>query len=187
MDAIRLRRSIRRFRGDPLPSDLVDRLLEAACLAPSSKNVQPWRFVVFEGQKRVELLAVARQALQGRAGSRSSMSDVEHTLKAMEAAPVVLLVFMADAGSPPQEGPETTSLIAELESIGASIQNLLLAATDQGLGALWICDILDAYDAIHRFAGRPERLVAAVALGYAAEEPAERPRRPQSESVFWVR
>ena len=171
MDAIRSRRSIRRFRSDPLPREIVNRLLEAACLAPSSKNAQPWRFVVFQGPKRLELLALVRRVLGGRQGTRSSPSDVDNTLRAMEAAPVVLLVFMAKVGPSLPADYQGLSQLADIQSIGASIQNLLLAAVDYGLGALWIGDILDASEVIQAFAGRTETLVAAVALGYAAEAP----------------
>lgn len=186
MEAIGRRRSIRLFRNDPLPRGLVNRVLEAACMAPSAKNAQPWRFLVFDGRSRLELVSAVRKGLLASQGARSSRSDLEHTLRAMEQAPVLLLVFMARVDPPPQVDFHGSNQVADIQSIGACIQNLLLAAVDQGLGTLWICDILDAVDSVERLVRRPEQLVAAVALGYPAEDPPPRPRRPLVESVVWV-
>lgn len=186
MEAIRSRRSIRRFKEDSLPRELVNNLVRAACLAPSSKNAQPWRFLVFEGRKRLELLRVIGEALNGSKGSRSSPVEVANTFRAMESAPVVILVFMAAFDTPVESNTQTPCQIADVQSIGACIQNLLLAAVDHGLGALWICDILDVSEAIGRFVARTETLVAAIALGYAAEVPQQRPRRELSQCAFWM-
>lgn len=181
MEAIRARRSIRRFRSDVVPRELLTSVLEAACMAPSAKNLQPWRFFVIEGPMRLQLVAVVREGLRSSRGARSSRADLAATLRAMEEAPIVLLVFMKAVDAPAGRSSRT----ADLQSMGACLQNLQLAAIDQGLGALWICDILDAYDAVHRFAGQPEELVAAVALGYAAEAPARRSLRPLDSFVRW--
>jgi len=186
LDAIVSRRSIRRFRSDPLPRDLINRVLGAALMAPSPKNIQPWRILVYEGSKRLELVTIIRDGLKERQGTRSSPADLEYTLRAMEEAPVVLLVFMEETELSSPTGFRDRDRVADIQSIGACIQNLLLAAVDQGLGTLWICDILDADDAVHRFLNRPDQLVAAVAIGYVAESPPERPRRPLAQSVIWV-
>ncbi|MBI2839285.1 MAG: nitroreductase family protein [Acidobacteria bacterium] len=186
LEAIRARRSIRRFRSDPVPRDVINRVLEAACMAPSPKNTQPWRFLVLEGSKRLELVTVMRHGLRERLATRSSPHDLENTLRAMEEAPVVLLVFMEEAEPSSRNGLGEQDRVADIQSIGACIQNLLLAAVNLGLGTLWICDVLDAGDAMQRFLNRPDQLVAAVALGYAAESPPERPRRPLAQSVNWA-
>ncbi len=70
---------------------------------------------------------------------------------------------------------------------GASIQNLLLAATDKGIGSLWICDIYFAYPELSAWLGEEGQLVAAVALGYPEESPAPRPRKPLEEILRWRR
>ena len=73
-----------------------------------------------------------------------------------------------------------------LQSTGGAIQTMLLAAHDLGLGALWICDILYAEREVKEWLGREEQtLVACVTLGYAAESPQARPRRPWQEVTEW--
>jgi nitroreductase len=73
----------------------------------------------------------------------------------------------------------------DTQSIGAAIQNMLLAAQAIGLGTLWICDVWSAYQQLEEWLGESGELVAAVALGYPDEQPAARPRRPLSEVVRW--
>lgn len=74
-----------------------------------------------------------------------------------------------------------------LQSTGAAIQTMLLAAQDLGLGSLWICDVLYASTEILAWLGHPrDTLVAAVSLGYADEEPPARPRRPWQEVTEWL-
>jgi nitroreductase len=102
-------------------------------------------------------------------------------------APVTILVFNA--------GHEHDGVIfdhvrynaPDMQSLGGMIQTMLLAAHDQGLGSLWICDVLYAYTPIREWLGRRQELVAAVSLGYADETPAARPRTPWGELTEWRR
>ena len=73
----------------------------------------------------------------------------------------------------------------DIQSIGGAIQTMLLVAAELGLGTLWVCDVLYAYPLIREWLGRREELVAAVTIGYAAEAPAARPRRPWQELTEW--
>jgi nitroreductase len=75
--------------------------------------------------------------------------------------------------------------MVDTQSIGAAIQNMLLAAQDVGLGTLWMCDVWLAYQQLSAWLGESGQLVAAVALGYPDEYPAARLRRPLSEVVRW--
>ncbi len=72
-----------------------------------------------------------------------------------------------------------------MQSIGAAIQNMLLAAVELGLGSLWICDVLYAEREIAILLNRKEELVAVIAIGYAAEEPLARPRKSWREMTKW--
>ncbi len=73
-----------------------------------------------------------------------------------------------------------------LQSIGGAIQTMLLAAQVLGVGSLWICDVLYCEDEINACFGHgADTLVAAVSLGYAAESPRARPRRPWQEVTEW--
>ncbi|MHB0874593.1 MAG: nitroreductase family protein [Anaerolineae bacterium] len=107
--------------------------------------------------------------------------------KAMLAAPVTIVVINAH---PPAEVPEQFHddwNYVMLQSTGAAIEHLLLAATDLGIGSLWICDVLFARDEVLEWLGYPDdTLVAAVTLGYVSGEiPGPRPRRPWQEVTEW--
>jgi len=76
--------------------------------------------------------------------------------------------------------------LVNTQSIGAAIQNMLLAAEAAGLGTLWICDVLVAEDELAAWLGRTDELVAAVAVGYADEAPPARPRKSWREVTDWL-
>ena len=73
-----------------------------------------------------------------------------------------------------------------MQGIGAAIQNMLLAAHELGVGSLWICDVFYAYDELTAWLGETHRMIAAVSLGYPAESPGPRTRKPVSEVTTWV-
>ena len=65
-------------------------------------------------------------------------------------------------------------------------EHILLAARALGLGALWVCDIFFAYEEVCAWLGDGHQITAVVALGYPAEDPAARPRRPLEETIVWL-
>jgi nitroreductase len=170
MDAIKGRRSIRRYRPDPVPDGLVREALEAARWAPSAKNGQQWRFTVLTGESKAMFIEVFRAELEkfvekfGREASGSAFSSC----RIMEEAPVNVIVWNAG------EHGWTT----EEHSVAASIQNVLLRAHDLGLGSLWIGDVYYAYEGIREYFGKRWKLSGAVALGYPAMEGRNPPKMP---------
>jgi nitroreductase len=185
IEAIEGRRSIRRFSADPVPRELVERVLAASVQSPSAKNRQPWRFVVLEGAENEKL---SRLMLQGAAHLRERGEDVgscENSAGVVSQAPVTVLVFNAAYSHDGFIFDHVIYNAPDIQSIGAMIQTMLLAAYDQGLGSLWICDILYAYTLIREWLGRREELVAAISLGYADEAPEARPRQSWRELTEW--
>ncbi len=184
-EAISGRRSIRKFKDTPVPEEALKAVLTAASLAPSGKNRQPWRFVVVTGDKRAEMVRIMREGIeQGKAEGREPGSS-EWTAKVMERAPVTVFIFNPD-GAPPwlaHSIEQNFREIVDTQSAGAAIQNMLLAAMEQGLGSLWICDVFSAYEGLARWLGEKGAMIAAVSLGYADEEPGPRPRKPLSDIV----
>jgi len=170
-EAIKGRRSIRRYTDRPVPMELVREVIEAGTWAPSAKNGQQWRFTVLTGEAKRELTNVFRAELErfverhGREASGSSL----WSCGVMEGAPVVIMVW--NAGSNGWE--------SEAHSVAAAIQNMLLKAYGLGLGSLWIADIYYALDALRGHLGKPWRLMAAVALGYPTEEAGSKPPPPK--------
>ncbi|UCF10227.1 MAG: nitroreductase family protein, partial [Candidatus Bipolaricaulota bacterium] len=164
LEAIARRRSIRRFTREPIPREQVESLLRAATQAPSGKNLQPWRFVVLHGTAKDALVTGLRSAVRGVHSAGGDVGSSPWTVRIMRDAPVLVVVFSRPA-PPDMKKWEDDAMRINLQSIGAAIQNLCLAATASGLGSLWIADVFYDQGGIEReFALPGERLVAAVAL-----------------------
>lgn len=187
------RRSIRAYLPKPVPRAEIETLLQAGALAPSSKNRQPWRFTVTLGVGKEAALAAMAQGLEMEKcrplmpESARFLRVAEQSLNIMKEAPVVIFVTNP-LGRDPREPLTPEEQITELcnvQSVGACLENMSLQATAFGLGSLWICNTYFAYDALSEWLGGSGRLEAAMALGYAAENPPPRPRKPLEELVEW--
>jgi F420 biosynthesis protein FbiB-like protein len=185
LEAIAGRRSIRRFKDAPVSDEDIETILTAATQAPSGKNRQPWRFVVVKGDHRTEMVRIMRESIAFLEEQGSDTGSARWTANVMEQAPVTVFVF--DAHTPRQRLPwEGGGDLVNVQSIGAAIQNMLLAALDLGLGSLWICDVLYAYDPLCDWLKQEYQMIAAVSFGYPDEQPGPRPRRPLSEVTTWL-
>lgn len=199
-EAIRNRRSIRKFKPDPLTKEQIKEILDAGNRAPSAKNRVQWRFHVYEGKAKDELVEVCSHGIEDF--DRKTTGSATHSFKIMDQAPVVVIVTMTC---------EWGGLSPELQSVSAAIQNMLLKAHSMGLGSLWIADILYATEALHKHLGMDQDeqfemrrkeaqarfsiagksltflhpLVAAVALGYPDEAPVREPRLQLDEITTW--
>ena len=173
IEAVKGRRSIRKFKDEPVPREMIEQVIEAATWAPSAKNGQQWRFTVLTGEAKKGLTDAFRAALDEfveKHGFEESGSAT-YSCSIMEEAPVVIIVWNAE-----KYGWES-----EIHSVAAAIQNLLLRAHDLGLGSLWIADVFYAPEAIKEHLGKPWRLTAAVALGYPDMEGRVPPKMGVSE------
>ena len=158
LDVIRIRRSVRNYRNDPIPDSLMDKMLEALRLAPSACNYQPWRFIVVRDPKMREALAHA---------SRDQMF--------MAPAPVIIVGCGFPAKAYQKMGGYGNS--ADLD-VAIAFDHLMLAAAEAGLGTCWI----GAFDekAVKRLLnlGDEVKVVALTPLGYPAEPGVLRPAEP---------
>ena len=189
---IKSRRSIRKYTSQAVTHSQIDAMIEAASLAPSAKNRQPWKYIVYMESAKEELLEVMEKALINEQNEHallpdfaSELPDAFHTLQVMKNAPAVIIV-MNPIGNSLFEPIFLYSRIAEVSdtlSIGASIENMLLKATELGLGTLWIANTCFAYDDMIEFINSPGQLVGAVAVGYADENPQPRPRKELWEII----
>lgn len=146
-DALHGRRSFRLFAPDPVPLELVREALEAARWAPSPHHTQPWRFVVVtdvawkrrlaeEMGHRWELDLRADGALDGEIAGRVGRSH----LRILGApALVVCCISMRDMHVYPDAVRQRAEHLMASQSLGAAIQNVLLAAHERGLATGWIC------------------------------------------------
>ena len=148
------RRTIRRFKPAPVPRDLLERLVNAARLAPSAANVQPLEFVIVD----------------------------EAGIKAEVFPALKWAAYIAPAGDP-RPGEEPAAYVVTLVNsklrekmfeydVGAAMENMILAALAEGVGSCWLLSI--DRDKLRAVLGVPGeyRIDSVLALGYPVEEPA---------------
>jgi nitroreductase len=183
LGAIAARRSIRAFKEEGLAEEVVRKILTAASQAPSGKNRQPWRFVTVQGAKRAEMVGVLREAVAAFKSRGEDTGSADWTVNVMERAPLTVFVFNEHGIDPwlDHSVDQTFQELVDVQSIGAAIQNMLLAATDLGLGSLWIADVLYAVTELKAWLEEKGQLVAAVSFGVPNESPDARPRKPLDE------
>ena len=188
------RRSIRKYLDKPIPKrDIMD-IIESGMKAPSSKNRQPWRYIVVEGKAKEEMLDAFRAGIAREETfeallpqSRRCIAGAKYTVKIMEQAPVVLFaVNPLGKGILAELTPEERIYeICNIQSLSASVQNMILSAKQKGIGSLWICDIYFAYAELCEWLSTEGELVAAIAFGYPDEDPKERPRKKMEDILEW--
>lgn len=191
--AIANRRSIRKYKSQFVSRDIIEEILEAGILAPSSKNRQPWKFVVVTGDSKVDVLncmekGLAREKINPLIPeSAKYLQGAEATLSIMRTAPVIVFIVnkLAVDIKTPLSTDERISEICNAQSIGAAIENMTLTATELGLGTLWICDTFFANEELSDWLDTQGELYAAMAIGYRDENPCARPRNKLSDVVEW--
>lgn len=195
LEAIAARRSIRRYRPDPVSETDLARLLEAARLAPSGTNAQPWAFVVIREGGRREALAQAAYgqrmfreapAVVAVCGNRKAYKRRLRRGKELVEIGAVdgeVLETVSRVYGTRRETPEAADGAIRFNCAIAT-ENLVLAAAGLGLGACWV--MLFDGAAVAEALALPESLfpVALVPVGYPAEAPAPRPRYPLGEVAF---
>jgi len=158
METILARRSIRRYRSDPVPDEKLDYILEAARLAPSWRNQQCWRFIVVKDEEK-------RRAITERGWTAE--------------APVMIVGCARPGLSGGNAGQQYYML-----DMGIAMEHMVLAATEQGLGTCWIGGQFDEAT-VKEVLGIPDdvRVVALLPVGYPAEAPDAKDRKPIDEIV----
>jgi len=166
-EAIRGRRSIRVFKKQNVPEEIVEKLIDAASWAPSAGNIQPWEFVI------VRKPAVKKKLAQAALNQAY-----------VEEAPVVIVVCADTERSSMGYGVRGKNLYC-IQDTAAATQNILLTAYSLGLGACWIGAFNE--DEAKKAVNAPEgiRPVAIIPVGYANEVPSQRDRRPLSQIMCY--
>jgi nitroreductase len=174
-EAIYTQRAVRSLKSDPVPRELIERVVEAATKAPSGGNSQPWAFIVVDDRARLATFAswvrdgfgpmyeaiLARQ----RPGDPTPMPRYKALIERFEDVPVVVLVAAVV--------PSGQSVAVVQGSVFPAVQNLLLAARGLGLGAtLTGAHALAGADRLRTLLGLPDNVkpVACIPLGYPDNE-----------------
>ncbi len=197
-NAIEKRRSIRRFKSDPVPREEIIEILRAANMAPSATNSMPWSFIVLDKADLNDLHKITGEAFDERFGgmpreqaqeklSRLSIPDPDkyrglmQFYKTLGNAPNVIIVCVE------QGGDEYGSLL-NTSSAAAAVQNLLLAACDRGLGACWMMGPLQKKaDALRDLIGLPDsqEILAIIPIGYPEKVPPAPQKQDVEEKIRW--
>lgn len=165
-DSIISRRSIRKFKNIPIEEEKINKLLKAAMYAPSARNVQPWYYIYTENREKLDQL-----------------SEIHPYAKMLKEATLAILVC----------GDLNNEKMSEyiIQNCAAATQNILLAATEIGLGSVWL-GIQPREDRIlnmKKFFRLPENIipVSLIAIGYPDEfkETPERFKPDRIKKDFW--
>ncbi len=190
----RTRRSIRRYRDEPVPPALVERLLAVAGWAPSAHNRQPWRWAVVTGATRQRLAdAMAadfrRDLLADGLPPDEVAARVERSRARIGSAPVLVLacLTMRDMDRYPDARRQACEHLMAAQSVALACQNLLLAAHAVGLGACWLCAPIFCPETVKRALDLPAdwEPQALITLGWPADGGRERPRKAVEEVTLW--
>ncbi|MPZ55967.1 MAG: nitroreductase family protein [Rhizobiales bacterium] len=192
------RRSVRRYRPDPVPADIVQRLVQAAAAAPSAHNRQPWRYVVVEDAATKAKLAQAmgRQLAEDRARDGDDADairlDVERSFARITGAPVMILacLTLGEMDAYPDPKRRDAEFLMAVQSTAMATQNLLLAAHAEGLGACWMCAPLFCPDTVRAALTLPAdwQPQGLITLGYPQQPGKARPRKSLADIllVWWI-
>lgn len=193
-DIIKSRRSIRRYRDQPAPVDALRRVLEAARWAPSAHNRQPWRFaVVTDPARRASLArAMGERFRSDLAADGVPAEQIERQIarshQRIGGAPALIVVClsMADMDRYPDARRQNAERTMAVQSVALAVQNLLLAAHAEGLGACWMCAPLFCADVVRDELSLPDdwEAQALITIGYPAEE-RESQREPLETFTLW--
>lgn len=197
-ELLRTRRTVRRFRPQPLERGLVEELIELAITAPSASNNQPWRFFAVDDRGLIERMAAAVQGsvedVAGRieAAFLPAFRDYGDYFVRFREAPVVIAALYRELAmlSHMLEDPAVPRMeqTSGLVSTALALQNLMLAAHARGLGSSCLTGPLLAAEKLETMLGVPSgwHLAALVALGYPDEAPASPGRKKVGSVLRWI-
>lgn len=188
---LRTRRSVRRFKAEPIADSVIERILTTTTFAPSAHNRQPWRFAVVttlavKQKLGKALTAKMRADMQAEGAPEAEIEKrVTNSLRRIDEAPVII-VLCRDVTDVRADTPEEA--IMGIQSVAAAGMQLLLAAHAEGLGANWICWPLYAQKETQAALSLPDTWEpqAMVIVGYPAENPEAKDKKHLEEVVRFM-
>jgi coenzyme F420-0:L-glutamate ligase / coenzyme F420-1:gamma-L-glutamate ligase len=190
-DAISARCSVRQYRIDDVSPDTVRRLIGMAAMAPSAHNRQPWRFVVVRDAdiklRLADAMGVRLKSDRTRDGDdvASIERDVERSRIRISGAPVLLAICLTveEMDRYPDERRNRAEFLMAVQSTAMAVQNLMIAASSEGLGTCWMCAPLFCPEVVRAALKLPGSWEpqALVTLGQPAALAKQKPRKPLDE------
>jgi nitroreductase len=159
---IKTRRSIRKFKDAVVDDEVVDKIIEAGSWAPSGMNNQPWKFAVIRDREL-----------------KTDVASLTHYSKIILGAQALIAVFL--------DHSESYDRTKDAQAVGACVQNMLLYIHSQGLGAVWLGEILKNKERVREFIGGDKELelMAVIALGHPAESGGKPARQGLEQSIIF--
>lgn len=189
---LKMRRSIRKYKPDPIPKEILDRILNGAMEAPSGKNRQNWRFIVVSGKKREEYLQYSQRSWDKikdilKTRLKPSLYDfTERFFYTLGQAPTI--IFCYSINSPDEK------YLTSMGSVYMAAENINLAAFAEGLGCCTMGAPLEIKDDVNQFLGVTEwpefkagemELLCGITIGYPDHEPPKAARQIEGR-ITWL-
>jgi nitroreductase len=183
--ALEARTSVRVFSDEKIPLSDVREMVRLAGLAPSVNNFQPWRYIAIMNKDLLNTMAdVVAQKIEDLPSSKSiAASNVKKQVTWFSTffkdAPVVLILVTRPYETVLESAVEVSHDVIneirnhpDIQSAGASIQNILLAAVDMGYGACWLSGAMFAREELEKMLKikAPEKMLAFVVIGKPRSE-----------------
>ncbi len=189
LELARKRRSIRVFEDRDVPEELIRKVLEAGNLAPSAHNKQSWKFVVVKGNKKKQLASLITELSE--LYPKKSRLLLRMASKSINSAPVLIAVLSTgelveeayDFGEDYKKEIERFFYEMEIQSASAAVQNMLLQATELGLGSLWLGIVVLVASQIECFLGIEGKLLAMIPIGYPSKNYIPPRKKPLAEVI----
>ncbi len=169
-EALKERRTIRRFKKNNISDENIRKLLEAACLSVSTSNRQPWRFMLLDGEMKdgiADIMMMLSEANNIDLPGYVCRSQLAASV--VKQVPLLILVFK-------EPGEEYST--GDILSIGASMGNISLKAVELGLASMWVSEVCYLEYEVKKYVGAEDlKLLSAIAVGYADEVPSPQSRK----------
>jgi F420 biosynthesis protein FbiB-like protein len=195
-DVLESRRSIRKFKSDLVPEDLIEKILAAGVLAPNAGHRQSWRFVVISSSKEIAKLADAlneKFSRDMRAVGHSALKvgiQARKRKKRLCAAPSVIVMFVdtTEVDDYSEENPASGKYLMAVQSCALAGGQMLLAADALGLGGLWMGGPIYSPQNVRDALNLPASWISQgmLLIGYADEDPEKKARKPMESVVKFV-
>lgn len=197
MQAIKLRRSIRRYRPEPVPPEHIDVLLESARLAPSASNLQTWKFkVVTDADLRKSLREAAFSqkfveraplVIVGCIDFAAYQDRAKRTLELIRTGavkPNLGMILRYARGSGTGLESEERQIINGVVNVTIAMEHMVLAAVELGLGTCWVRAFEP--EKVMKLLSLPTECypLALLTVGYPREDPEPRPRKQLKEILL---
>ena len=194
LNVLRSRRSVKEYLPKEASNEVLFQILEAGRWAPSAHNAQPWRFIIIQDSTTKQRLAKAMASRWDRDMSKNGVpkeqreSLIKASVERFENAPIIIIacLTMENMDEYPDDRRKKIEYVMAVQSVAAAIENMLLAAHDEGLGSCWFCAPLFCQDVVRKILKIPQHVdpQALITLGYPADRPTPPPRKALEEIVY---